>query len=198
MPARLLPLVVALAAAASLAGCAELAPVSGGPDASAEEAQPSLVGGASSPPPGERILPILLEGSTATQAFVCASVAPGCAYQAVVPGESDLFFEDLSGSIVGGTISLTWSARTAATEELAVGIMLMGGEGDACAPIDLGSLRGRSPLRIDVTPMERPFCGGELLHAWASNGIYVGQDPAYVQLDVDQAFLLEGNVTIQP
>lgn len=56
--------------------------------------------------------------------------------------------------------------------------------------------RGASPLHIDVAPMERDLCENEVVHAWASNGIYVGEAPAYAQLDVDQPFHLSGSVVL--
>lgn len=71
-----------------------------------------------------------------------------------------------------------------------------GGRGDACASVDLGSLRGRSPVVVEVAAADRAICPCEILHAWASNGIYVGPPEAYAQGDIDQAFVLQGNVTL--
>lgn len=141
---------------------------------------------------GEVSLPILLDGSTGTQAYVCAAPVPPCTYRSIVAGKSDLMIDNVVGTILGGNLTLEWSAASAATEELAFGVMLMGGEGEACASVSLGLLKGASPLQIGVDPAERPLCPGEVLHVWASNGIYLGEEPAYVQLDVDQPFHLEG------
>lgn len=189
MSSRLV-LLLAILPSLAAAGCAEDA---GSPGGAAAAVSPAEAPPAAAPP---ATLPIVLDGSTATQAMLCVVPAPPCRQHEVVGGTSDLFFENLVGRIANGSLSMTWTATNPATEELAFGIMVMGGEGDGCAPVSLGILRGRSPLALDVAPMARDFCEGDSLHVWASNGIYVGEDPAYVQLDVDQAFHIEGSVTI--
>lgn len=180
-----------------LAGCSSAVetPVE---TASAAEALQVAAPGALPGPQGELVLPITLDGSTGTQAYVCATPAPSCIYREVIGGKSDLLLEGVVGEIVGGTLALEWTATSPLTQDLAFGVMLMGGEGGACEPVSLGLLRGSSPLEIDVAASERPVCDGEILHVWASNGIYVGDPPAYVQLDVDQAFHLEGTLRLAP
>lgn len=207
MPTRHL---AALCALALLAGCFTATPeeadaasagtddiVAGGGDAMATTAA-ATAAAPSSAPFAESVIPILLDGSTGTQAFVCVDVAPPCAYRDVVAGESDLILEGLAGRIAAGALVLEWDAATPATEELVFGIMVMGGEGEACAAVSLGMARGSSPLRLEVAPLEREFCASDVLHVWASNGIYAGGPPAVAQLDVDQAFHLEGSVTLAP
>lgn len=181
-----------------LAGCTDADEPATGADGGTGLASAPAPGTMEPAPDRPLIVPILLEGSTATQAYVCVEAAPPCLHHAVVPGTSDLMLDGLAGRIEGGSLSLTWSAASPATQELAFGLMLMGGEGDECASVSLGLARGTSPLAIDIAPSERALCEGETLHAWASNGIYAGEPPAYAQLDLDQAFRLEGSVTFAP
>ena len=124
MPTRHL---LALCAIALVAGCFTDATNSPEAAGAAIEPDPSReIDATAASSPRSLTVPILLDGSTGTQAFVCADAAPTCAYHSVVSGESDLIMEALGGRIVGGQLALAWDAATPATEELAFGIMIMG------------------------------------------------------------------------
>lgn len=209
-------LVILLAVAAALSGCfgADAPPESGddvtaagaegdvsssgadaarapGPSASGSSPDP-MAGTTPARPP--RALPVLLDGNTGTFAFVCAAATHQCHGTAAVPGESDLMMDDLAGRIIGGSLALTWTASSPATQELSMGAMLMSSECDA---IDLGSVVGPSPLALEVAGADRALCDAEVVHVWVSGSMNGGSD-LYYQVDVDQEFHLEGALLLLP
>lgn len=142
-------------------------------------------------------IPILLDGNTGTSAVVCVLGPVGeCVFQEAAPGTSGLLIEGQAGTVTGGELTLAWSASSPATNELSMGAMLMDG-GEGCEGVDLGMVRGASPLVLTLaTAAPRALCEGEILHLWIAGTNWGGQDPAYYQVDVDQAFHVEGTITI--
>lgn len=147
--------------------------------------------------PASREIPVALDGNTGTSAVLCVAGPVGeCAFQEVSPGVTGDLFENERGTITGGELVLTWDAASPATQELSIGLMWMGG-GDACPSLDLGMATGPSPLTLAISPSPRELCADELIHLWVSGNTWGGQDPAYYQVDVDQAFHIEGKIVLQ-
>lgn len=139
---------------------------------------------------------VLLDGNIGTTAIGCAGApVDDCMFIPVTPADSSLVFDDLAGTIIGGKITLTWTAASPATEQLSAGLMLMDG-GDACESLELGSATGPSPLELTVAPASRPICANELVHLWVAGTTWGSQGPAYYQFDVDQEFHAEGSLEL--
>lgn len=147
-------------------------------------------------PAAPRTLPLALDGNVGTGFIACAFPVERCEGMAAAPGSKELYVEDEAGRVLGGRVELTWTAASPATQSLSLGLMLMGGEG--CDSLDLGTTKGPSPLAIDVAPVPRDLCQGELVHAWVAGEHWGTQGPTYYQVDVDQEFRLEGWLDLGP
>lgn len=172
-----------------------------GPDATTPSADaPSKAATSSngSATPTSVSLPIALDGSVGTQAFLCLQPVGECLGEAVQEGKSDLLFEGEAGRVAGGELVLSWNATTPATQELSMGVMLMRGEGEACAPVSLASGKGGSPLALAVPAATRALCPSDILHVWVSGANYGASDATYYQVDTDQAFHLGGWLELAP
>lgn len=153
---------------------------------------------AASTPSAPVPLALALDGTTGNQAIACVMDPVGECIVEGTPGESDLLFDGLAVAVIGGNATLEWEPASPATEELSVGVMLMGGQGSECAPMVLAGAQGPAPLAIEVGPSDRAICPGEILHVWVSGTLYHEGGAVYAQLDLEQPFRLVGNVLLSP
>lgn len=166
--------ILILTAALLLAGC-----VSGAPDdlapaaALSPEAAPVMTS-----------VPIAHEGSTPDAASACA---PGFCYGAGRPGSSSWIEPKLDGLLVGANLTLTWEARTPATETLLLGIAYATGADSW----DYVYVRGPSPLVLERTGLA---IEGKDVEAVYVNGY---RCEVAVCASTSQPFTLEGALVLQ-
>ncbi|HVM45845.1 MAG TPA: hypothetical protein VM582_07915 [Candidatus Thermoplasmatota archaeon] len=188
---------LALLALLPLAGCvgdtgaATQAPASSETPPTVEPATPAAPGASA-----EVVVPLAFDGRIGTVGMACVQgPVARCAGVPVAGGENDLVLEGQRGRIAGGEVVIAWEASSPLTRELSAGFMLMAG-GDACESVELGGARGSSPLVLQVSPAARGLCVDELVHLWVAGTAWGTQGPLYYQVDLEQAFRVDGSFTL--
>lgn len=103
---------------------------------------------------------------------------------------------ETGGRPVRAILTLTWESSAPTTEELWFGIARMRSCGDGCFEGDnaIEPVRGASPqLLAGELPVLEP---DESFFVWAYEGAFT-PDPVYAQLHAEQAFRVEGMLTIE-
>ena len=118
---------VLLAALVVLAGCSD-APAADdtGTQTATSTLSGNLSGGngtASVPVPMS--LPVELDGNLGSFVHYCAFPAGQCDTHVVTPDDSDVILEHAGANFTGLDVNLTWTSSSPATDELALGFMVM-------------------------------------------------------------------------
>ena len=135
--------------------------------------------------------PVAWDGKLATHA--CVPTAPGgCAFPTSLPDDPDTPLE-APGNVTSVALTLTWTASTPLTAELAMGLSRMTACGDGCREFEpIGdAVWGASPLVLEAEVP--PLAPGEqlVLHVGQGNAL---PDPLIGFARVEQTFHVEGEI----
>jgi uncharacterized protein YceK len=182
-----------------LAGC------TGEPPASTEPS-PTASGSASSssaaPAQARAWVPsemaVTFDGNLGTSLHGCVFPAGLCDTMAVTTDSSDLTVERAGTNFTGLDLTVTWTAQSPATATLTLGFMVMA-SCDGCNSTVYDEVTGTSPLHAAVSGANVPLDADHALHVYLYNPQGLVYDPAvpgYAFVSVDQAFHVEGTVSL--
>lgn len=148
------------------------------------------------PPPWEDVV-VEWAGNLGTRLLVCEwTLLSDCAQHDQVEGNTDYYLER-SGWLRGAQLNLTWDANGRLSQELGLGLMVMG----TCAgcPLELiEEVEGTSPLTIKTPYLDLALGDDRVVHAYvwnASGSRAVGS--AYAYATSDQDFRVSGALAIE-
>lgn len=188
-----------LAALVLLAGCSDPAPTG---DADGASATPTGGAGGSTnrtvPAPQPMTLPVELDGNLGSFVHYCAFPASRCDTHIVTPDHTDIVVEHVGANFTGLDVNLTWMSSSPATDELALGFMVMS-TCEGCEDPFEDEVRGTSPLRATLTGMAVPLNETTVVHLYVYNPKSFQSVPGgagYTFASVDMDFRLEGTVHV--
>ncbi len=190
---------VVLLCAVLLAGCASDEPPAPTQETVAPGAAPEINETFSPlpPPPWESVL-VDWTGHLGERLIVCEwDVADDCTDHEQTAGETDYILERPGAWLRGATINLTWEPEGRVTEELGLGLMVMG-TCPECQSDMIEEVQGRSPLTISTPYLDLALDENRIVHAYvwnASGSRAVGS--AYIYGTSDQAFTLRGVLALE-
>ncbi|MFA5944335.1 MAG: hypothetical protein WC876_07715 [Candidatus Thermoplasmatota archaeon] len=178
-----------------LAGCSD-AP---------EPADPSPVSSSSTsmapvaaPEPVVEAVSINFDGMLGTSLHGCVFPAAACQTVDVTDDGSDVYVDRPGVNFTGLDLEVSWTAQTPATAMLTVGFMVMA-SCEGCNSTTYPEVTGTSPLRVSLQGVSVPLTPDERLHISVYNPqglVYNPAVPGYAFVSSDQAFHIEGNVTL--
>lgn len=183
-----------------LAGCSDppSADGPGGPSTSTPTGGATTGGNGTAALPVTMVLPVLLDGNLGSYAHYCVFPAGQCDTQVVTAGETDVIVEHAGSNFTGLDVNLTWTSTGPATDELALGFMVMS-TCEGCSDPFEDEVRGPSPLRATVAGKDLPLNGTSVVHLYVYNpsGFQLLPGGAgYTLTSVDLEFRLEGTVHV--
>lgn len=187
-----------LAAALLLAGC------TGEPAAPTDSSTASGSASASSTAPAPArawvpsLMPVTFDGNLGTSVHGCVFPAGVCDTRDVVAGASDLVIERAGTNFTGLDLTATWTAQSPATATLTLGFMVMA-SCDGCNSTTYDEVTGSSPLHAAVSGANVPLDADHAVHVYLYNPqglVYNPAVPGYAFASVDQAFHVEGTVSL--
>lgn len=145
--------------------------------------------------PLPHVATLTADGTLTATAGGCVVPANACEFQSAAPDQST-FLLAAAGNLTAVTATITWTAATPATNTLAVGVSIQGGNGTF-----LGSARGTSPLTFSWSSGTTPprMADGDVVRFFVYNaGGVVAQDPvpAYGYATPEQAFHVVAAATV--
>lgn len=142
--------------------------------------------------------PIDVDWDGGIPAAVCAPSGVNSCMGASVPmsgGTDDSLFIDVAPAAWTGTLTLTWTASSPATESLQLGLTFYKKCGSSCwesVGTSVAYVSGTSPLVLDVTGASAP---GSAEGLWLSvRETRLTPDPVYAVASAGQAFHVEGRL----
>lgn len=144
-------------------------------------------------------LAVAYDGDVGQGIAICEwQVTKDCQIQETKPYTGEQYVE-ANGTILGGSLTLSWTPDSLLYEELGFGAMTMTpGCGQECHGADLGWIEGTSPLTIDLPETDFVLEPEEVLHVYAYALTYREAGPVGAALDAGQPFRVEGSVTYAP
>lgn len=161
----------------------------------------SSTGGSQDPtpaPPVAMTLPVELDGNLGSFVHYCAFPAGRCDTHVVTPDQTDVVIEHAGANFTGLDVNLTWTSSSPATDELALGFMVMS-TCDGCEDVFEDEVRGTSPLRATLSGMAVPLNETTVVHLYVYNPKSFQMVPGgvgYTFASVDMDFRLEGTVHV--
>jgi hypothetical protein len=130
----------------------------------------------------------------AVGAWACEGATQACEF---VPDENAYgrhHEEDgYAGRLVGGNLTVTWTAATPATQSLSVGALAITPGCEACNSTPLGpDVSGPSPLSFPL-PAGFAFEVGQSLQVWVYSSSYQAAGPVAAGASEQQAFTVQGD-----
>ena len=184
-----LPALVLAVACLAVAGCSGPAPARPAAPVASSASVPAAPASLGAAPV---VHTLSWTGQIPDGAWGCAPVAGCHAYPAAAYGVDDS--DDLpAGTVVNGSLTLTWTAATPATATLHLGVLLANGTNETHVAPDAGSA---SPLVFPI-PAGTAIASGTRLHLWVY-GPYEEAGPVVAGWSADQAFTLAGSLTVAP
>lgn len=191
--------VLVLALAALLAGCAgKDASLSGSPSMPGSGSLSSTSAAPRPVPWAHELVPIAFDGNLGTTAHACVLPVGLCHTQAAVADHTDVYVERPGANFTGLDLTVTWTAQSPAAATLAVGFMVMA-SCDGCNDTSYQEVTGMSPLHATLSGESVPLTADQRVHVYVYNPqgfVYNPAVPAYAFVSVDQAFRVEGSVSL--
>lgn len=157
---------------------------------------PAAVNETARPEPEEEA--ILLDGDVGQGVTVCEfSQDPPCRSVETAQYDGGVLVP-INGTILGGTVTLTWTAASELHRELGFGVMTMTPGCGECHRETLNDITGPSPLTIEIPAADFVLQEEEQLHVYAYATTYREVGSVGFEVDGGQPFHVEGNVTYQP
>ncbi len=150
------------------------------------------------PPPPWQTLGVNWTGHLGVRVLACEiNVANQCVAHDQDPGDTDYVMERPGSWLRGANLTLSWEAEGRITEELGLGLMVMG-TCDGCASELIEEVEGRAPLTITTPYLDLALDENRIIHAYVWNASGSRLTPAtYTYITPDQAFTLTGTLNIQ-
>jgi hypothetical protein len=187
-----------LAFAVLLAGCSGEDPASPAslPDASTSPS--STAAAVQAQAPVQETVAVTFDGNLGTLVHACVLPADACHSQAAVADHTDLYVERPGANFTGLDLTVTWTAQTPEAATLGIGYMVMA-SCDGCNSTSYEEVMGQSPLHVTLSGEGVPLTPDAKVHVYVYNPqgfVYDPAVPAYAFASVDQAFHVEGTVSL--
>ena len=143
-------------------------------------------------------MPVSFDGNLGTSAHGCVFPLGLCNTTAVTKPASDLYVDRPGTNFTGLDLTVTWAAQSPATATLTLGFMVMA-SCDGCNSTTYDEVSGPSPLRATLSGANVPLDAGHVVHLYLYNPqglVYNPSVPGYAFVSVDQAFHVEGTVSL--
>ncbi len=153
--------------------------------------------------PTESPDPITIEighdGDVGQGVAVCEfEVTGGCTVRETKPYAGQMYLE-ANGTVLGGTVTVTWASTAPFYDELGVGVMTMTrGCAGECHDATLAEAEGRSPLAVSVPEADFVLEPEEIVHVYVYALTYRGAGPAGAAVDTGQPIRIDGDITYRP
>jgi hypothetical protein len=147
----------------------------------------------------EESVPLSFDGNTGSGVYACVFPAALCPAHEVVPGASGVIVERPGANFTGLDLEMTWTAQTPASATLDLGFMVMA-SCEGCNSTSWDVVSGTSPLRATLAGVDVPLTEDAVVHVYVYNPagfVYDPAVPAYAFASVDQAFRIEGTVSLR-
>lgn len=149
--------------------------------------------------PVTTVLNLTEDGMLATTAGTCIFVVPTCQFQSTGTDKSG-FSVTGTGNVTGMSVTVEWTATTAATDTFALSVALWPCE--TCQGDNytfLGGVEGKSPLTLALTSVATPLDATNRIHLFVYNSkgtVYNPSVPGYAYATGDQAFKIKALTTV--
>lgn len=149
-------------------------------------------------PPAPVVVPVDWSGRLGSVAVLCeTAVTRECAVHEFSPDDSGFIVEGFVGSVTGARLALSWTPQSVATERLGFGVMVMTPGCSECDQSSIAEAEGVSPIEINVGDADAALEPGAVVHLYVyAMPVVVG--PAVAWAHAEQAFRVEGAVTVEP